>query len=56
MPEGLLNGREFELHMTQGTPKAYAAVMRENITTRMDTGVFGFCNAKVAVSFYDPTE
>ena len=53
MPEGLLNGRAFEMHMTHGTPEVYAEVMRENITKRMETGIFGFCGAKVTVKFYD---
>lgn len=52
MPEGLLNGREFEMHTTQGTPAAYAEVMRENMKKRLDVGIFGFCNAKVTVTFY----
>ena len=56
MPEGLLNGRAFSYHLTHGTPAAYAAVMRENIKTRLEQGVFGFCGAKVAVHFYDPSE
>lgn len=56
MPEGLLKGREFELHMGHGTPKAYAEVMRENIKVRMEKGIFGFCDAKVSVTFYDSTE
>jgi NAD(P)H dehydrogenase (quinone) len=53
MPEGLLNGRAFAMHMTHGTPEGYASVMRENIKARMETGIFGFCNAKVSLSFYD---
>jgi putative NADPH-quinone reductase len=53
MPEGLLNGRQFEVHMTHGTPKAYAEVMRANIQKRMEVGIFGFCGAKVDVTFYD---
>jgi NAD(P)H dehydrogenase (quinone) len=53
MPEGLLNGRKFELHMTMGTPTAYATTMIENIKTRMEKGIFGFCNSEVEVFFYD---
>jgi NAD(P)H dehydrogenase (quinone) len=53
MPEGLLNGRAFEFHTTQGTPEAYATVMRENMKQRLTVGIFGFCNAKVEVTFYD---
>jgi NAD(P)H dehydrogenase (quinone) len=53
MPEGLLNGRAFEFHTTQGTPEAYATSMRENIKQRLEVGIFGFCNAKVDVKFYD---
>ncbi len=53
MPEGLLKGRQFEMHITQGTPKAYATVMRENMKQRLDVGIFGFCDAKVDVTFYD---
>ena len=53
MPEGLLKGREFELHMTHGTPTAYAAKMLANIKERMEVGIFGFCDSKVAITFYD---
>jgi hypothetical protein len=53
MPEGLLKGRAFELHITQGTPKAYAETMRANMKQRLDIGVFGFCDAVVDVTFYD---
>lgn len=53
MPEGLLKGRAFEMHMTHGTPEAYATKMRENIKERFEVGIFGFCDAKVAVTFYD---
>lgn len=53
MPEGLLKGRAFEMHMTHGTPVAYATVMRENVAKRLETGIFGFCDSKVEVSFYD---
>lgn len=52
MPEGLLNGRMFEVHTTQGTPEAYAAVLRANMVQRIETGIFGFCGAKVAVNFH----
>ena len=52
MPEGLLNGRAFEFHTTQGTPEAYATVMRANMKQRLETGIFGFCGAKVDVHFY----
>jgi|GEM_PF-1599684 len=54
MPEGLLNGRVFELHMTMGTPIAYATTMIENIKERMGRGIFGFCKAEVKLFFYDP--
>ena len=53
MPEGLLDGRAFEVHTTQGTPEAYASTLRENMKQRIETGVFGFCNAKATVTFYD---
>jgi putative NADPH-quinone reductase len=53
MPEGLLKGRAFELHTTQGTPEGYATVMRANMKQRLETGIFGFCDAKVAITFYD---
>lgn len=53
MPVGLLNGRAFEMHMTHGTPHAYASVMQENIRLRMEKGIFGFCGAVVTVKFYD---
>ena len=51
--EGLLKKREFEMHMTHGMPKDHATPMRENITKRMEKGIFGFCDAKVAITFYD---
>lgn len=53
MPEGLLNGRAFELHTTQGTPFAYATKLRANMKERLEVGVFGFCNAKVDVVFHE---
>lgn len=53
MPVGLLNGREFEFHMTHGTPEQFASPQRENISTRFDKGIFGFCAAKVTMFFYD---
>jgi len=52
--EGLLKERVFEMHMTHGMPEAHAIAMRENISTRMQKGIFGFCNAKVKLAFYDP--
>lgn len=54
--EGLLNGRAFELYTTQGTPEAYATVLRANMKQRLEIGIFGFCGAKVDVSFYDATQ
>ena len=56
LPEGLLNGRSFKMHLTHGMPKAFAAQMEENIKTRLETGIFGFCKAKVEVKFYDLTD
>lgn len=53
MPEGLLAGRAFEMHMTHGTPTAYATKMLENVRERMTTGIFGFCGGKAEVTFYD---
>lgn len=53
MPEGLLNGRQFEVHTTQGTPEAYATVLRANMKQRLEVGIFGFCGAKVDVFFYE---
>jgi putative NADPH-quinone reductase len=52
MPEGLLKGRAFELHTTQGTPEAYATALRSNMKHRLEIGVFGFCDAKVDVHFH----
>jgi putative NADPH-quinone reductase len=52
MPEGLLKGRAFELHTTQGTPEVYATAMRENMKKRLETGIFGFCDSKVTVTFH----
>lgn len=52
MPEGLLKGRAFELHTTQGTPEAYAEVLRVNMKQRLEVGIFGFCDAKVDVTFH----
>lgn len=52
-PEGLLSGRIFEMHLTHGTPAAYAGAMRQNIQKRMELGIFGFCNANVKITFYE---
>lgn len=52
-PEGLLEGRAFELHLTHGTPTAYAGRMLENIKSRFVDGIFAFCNATVDIHFYD---
>ena len=52
MPEGLLKGRAFELHTTQGTPEVYAANMRANMKERLEVGIFGFCDAKVEIHFH----
>lgn len=52
MPEGLLKGRAFELHTTQGTPEIYATKMRVNMKERLEVGIFGFCDAKVDVTFH----
>ncbi len=51
-PVGLLNGREFEVHTTQGTPEVYASELRENMKKRLEKGIFGFCGGKVTVHFY----
>ena len=53
MPEGLLGGRAFEMHMTHGTPMSMAGVMQDNIKLRMEKGIFGFCDSKVAITFYE---
>jgi len=53
LPEGMLNGRAFEMHLTHGTPTVYAGVMQENIKTRLAQGIFAFCNATVDVQFHD---
>jgi putative NADPH-quinone reductase len=53
MPQGLLNGRAFELHTTQGTPAAYATELRENMKKRITQGIFGFCGATVDVIFHE---
>jgi putative NADPH-quinone reductase len=52
-PVGLLNGREFEVHLTHGTPMPMAQDLRKNIQERLEIGVFGFCNAKVKVNFIE---
>ena len=52
IPEGLLKGRAFELHTTQGTPEIYATKMRANMKERLEVGIFGFCDAKVDVTFH----
>ncbi len=53
VPEGILAGRAFEMHLTHGTPMGYAGAMQENMKTRIAQGVFGFCNATVDIQFYD---
>lgn len=53
MPQGLLNSRPFTVHTTQGTPAIYAEVMRANMKQRLETGIFGFCGAKVEVVFHE---
>lgn len=52
MPEGLLKGRAFELHTTQGTPEVYATKLRANMKERLEVGIFGFCDAKVDITFH----
>ena len=52
-PEGLLKGRAFEMHITHGTLEAYATVMRDTMKTRLEKGIFGFCDSKVDIIFYD---
>ena len=52
-PQGLLKERAFELHLTHGTPTAYAGKMIENIKSRFLDGIFTFCNAKLDLHFYD---
>lgn len=51
MPVGLLNGRAFTVHTTQGTPEAYATTLRANMEQRLKIGIFGFCGANVDVHF-----
>ncbi len=53
MPVGLLAKRPFAFHLTHGTPAAYAETMRANIKERLEKGIFGFCDADVAINFYD---
>ncbi|MEI6533189.1 MAG: NAD(P)H-dependent oxidoreductase [Candidatus Roizmanbacteria bacterium] len=52
-PEGMLKGRAFEFHLTHGTPEAQAGALRDNMRARIEKGIFGFCDAKVSVTFYD---
>ena len=52
-PSGLLKGRAFEMHMTHGTPAAYAGKMLEGIKTRLTDGIFTFCDSTLDIQFYD---
>ena len=52
-PTGLLKGREFEFHITHGTPTPFAGKMLENIKARLIDGIFNFCDSKVDIHFYD---
>jgi NAD(P)H dehydrogenase (quinone) len=52
MPVGLLKKRPFTMHITHGTPTSMATVMLENMKKRLETGIFGFCDATVDVHFY----
>lgn len=52
-PTGLLNERQFEMHLVHGTPVAFADVMKNNISERVTRGIFGYCNAKCEVKFYE---
>ncbi len=56
VPEGLLNGRKFQFHLTHGTPHEMSDAMRDNIRRRLEVGIFGFCNSIVDVHFYDMQE
>ncbi len=49
---GLLDNREFSIHMTHGTPTEYAGEMHKNIEARLKSGVFEYCNAKIDINFY----
>ena len=49
---GLLDGREFEIHMTHATPTEYADIMHGNIKDRLKKGVFEYCNAKIDINFH----
>lgn len=53
MPEGLLHDRAFEVHLTHGTPMAFAGTLQENLKTRLVNGVFGFCNSKLDLHLHD---
>jgi putative NADPH-quinone reductase len=49
---GLLDGREFEFHLTHGTPDEFAQTMKDNIIQRLKLGIFEYSNAKVEVNFH----
>ncbi len=49
---GLLDGRAFEIHLTHGTPTQWADTMKKNIEERLKTGIFGYCNSQIEISFY----
>ena len=49
---GLLDGRAFEMHLTHGTPTQWADTMKKNIEERLKTGIFGYCNSQIEISFY----
>ena len=53
---GLLDGREFNITLTHGTPEIYAGEMKQNITDRLQKGIFGYCDAKINVNFVDTSK
>ena len=51
-PTGLLSGTSMTVHLTHGTPDEYAVAMKQNITDRLNIGVFGYCGIAIDLHFH----
>ena len=51
--QGLLGGREFTIYLTHKTPDMYAQSMFDNLTDRLEQGIFGYCDAKININFVE---
>ena len=48
----LLEGIDFEIHLTYGKGGKEEEMLKKNLTERLEVGIFGFCGAKINIFWH----